>query len=232
MSGPVENDDGHVGDVDALGLGHRIDVPLDGFVDVDGALGLWAHGDLVHVEHRRRIEHRAALTDCDHGDRVGPALGHQRRAVDGVDSDVTVGAVAVTDLLAVVEHRGLVLLALADDHHTTHRHRGEQFAHGVDRGLVATVLVATPNPTSGGQGRGLGDANQLHREVAIRCLVGARGHGSETPRRRRCVLVSHPCMSHRTFRRRAGAGRGVAEGWRAGPTGDGILGSWHRNRAI
>src|SRR5256885_9721914 len=49
------------------------------------------------------------------------ASAPQRRgggAVDGVDGDVGQWGRAVPDGLSVVEHRGLVLLTLADHHHT------------------------------------------------------------------------------------------------------------------
>ena len=35
MAGTVEDDDGEIGDLDALGSGDGVDVPLDGLVDVD-----------------------------------------------------------------------------------------------------------------------------------------------------------------------------------------------------
>ena len=60
-------------------------------------------------------------------------------------------------LFAVVEHRRLVLLALADHDDAAHRHRREQLAHRVDRRAVAAVLVTAADPATGGQRRGLGD---------------------------------------------------------------------------
>ena len=80
----------------------------------------------------------------------------------------TTGGRAVADLLAVVEHRRLVLLPLADHDGAVHRDRVEDVAHRVDRGLVGGDLVAAPDPAGGGERGGLGDADELEREVAVR----------------------------------------------------------------
>ena len=69
-------------------------------------------------------------------------LRGQRRALERVDGDVDLRRRAVADLLAVVEHRRLVLLALADDDDAVHRDGVEHEAHRVDGGLVGGVLVA------------------------------------------------------------------------------------------
>ena len=52
------------------------------------------------------------------------------------------GAAAGADLLADVEHRRLVALALADHHRAVDVEHVERLAHGVDRRLVGRVLVA------------------------------------------------------------------------------------------
>ena len=84
------------------------------------AAGLAAGDDLLHVDARARVEHRAALGDGDDRQRIGLPLRHQARAVDRVDGDVHLRRVAGADALAVVEHRRLVLLPLADDDHAVH----------------------------------------------------------------------------------------------------------------
>ena len=90
----------------------------------------------------------------------------------------TCGGRAVADLLAVVEHRRLVLLALADHHQAVHRDRLQHVAHAVDGGLVGGLLVAASHQRRGGQRGGLGHAHELQREVAVGALVGGiRGHG-------------------------------------------------------
>jgi hypothetical protein len=88
-----------------------------------------------------------ALGDRDHRDGVVHALGGEGRAVDRVDRDVALGARAVADLLAVVEHGRLVLLALADHDRAAHRDAADHLAHRVDGGLVGAVLVARGRPS-------------------------------------------------------------------------------------
>ena len=91
--------------------------------------------------------------------RVVPSTGSTAKSQSG--------SVAVADLFAVVEHRGVVLLALADDHDAAHRHRVDQLAHGVDGGAVAALLVAAADPAAGGHGAGLGDPDEFEGEVAV-----------------------------------------------------------------
>ena len=173
---PVEDDDGDVREAHALALRDRAQVVLHGGVDVDDVGVLRPDRELLHVEHGRGVEHRAPLGDGEDGERVRHALGHERGAVDGVDRDVALRAVAVADLLAVVEHRRLVLLALADDHRAPHRHRADELAHRVDGRPVAAVLVPAPDePARRHRGR-LRHPHEFEREVAIGGL-GATGCG-------------------------------------------------------
>src|SRR5918994_1243281 len=72
------------------------------------------------------------------------------------------------DVLAVVEHRGLVLLALADHDDAVHRDGVEQQPHRVDRGPVGALLVAAPDPARGGKRGVLGGTHEPHGEVAVR----------------------------------------------------------------
>ena len=105
----------------------------------------------------------SAITD----ERAREALGGQRGAFERVDGDVDLGRAAVADLLAVVEHRGFVLLALADHDDAVHRDGVEHEAHRVDCGLVGGDLVAVADPAGGGQCGRFGDADQFEREVAV-----------------------------------------------------------------
>ena len=123
--------------------------------------------DLLHVDAGARVEHAAALGQRDHRERARHAPRGQPRALQRVDRDVDLGRAAVADLLAVVEHRRLVLLALADHDDAVHRHGVQREAHRVDGGLVGRLLVAAADPARGGQRGGLGDAHQLEREVAV-----------------------------------------------------------------
>ena len=54
-----------------LALATQADVLADRRADVDDVDALGTHDDLVHVEDRGRVEHRAALGHGDHRDRVG-----------------------------------------------------------------------------------------------------------------------------------------------------------------
>ena len=74
--------------------------------------------------------------------------------------------------LAGVEHRRLVLLALADDDDAVHVDGVQREAHRVDGGLVGRDLVALAHPARGGQGGGLGDAGQLKGEVSVEVACG------------------------------------------------------------
>ena len=71
-------------------------------------------------------------------------------------------------LLPLIEHRGLVLLALADDDDPIHLDRVHHHAHGVDRRLVRRLLVAPAHPSGRRQGRCLGNPSELHGEVPVR----------------------------------------------------------------
>ena len=168
VAGPVEDDDGEVAHALALGLGDPPQVLRRRGGDVDGADGVGADGDLLHVDAGTGVEHRAPLADGDDRERVAPAERGQGGAVDGVDGDVGERRGAVADLLAVEEHGRFVLLALADDDDAVHRHGGQHGAHGLDGGAVGAVLVAPAHPARAGERGGLGDPHQLEGEVAIR----------------------------------------------------------------
>ena len=152
-------------------------------------------GDLLHVDGGAGEEHRAALGDGDHRDRARLPERGEPRALERIDRDVDLRPFAVPDLLAVVEHRRLVLLPLADHDDAAHRDAVEDEAHRVDRGPVGALLLAAADPARGGHRAGLRDADELQRDVAVgglpsahashplRCLdpdevEAARDHGS------------------------------------------------------
>ena len=86
-------------------------------------------------------------------------------------------ASALADVLAVVEHRRLVLLALADHDDAVHHDRVEHRAHAVDRRLVGSDLVAAADPAPGTHRSGLRDTDELERQVPI-WTRGAHGQPS------------------------------------------------------
>ncbi len=180
----LEDDDREVVDVHSLRLRDALEVLGRRRVDVDRVRASRADGDLVHVQRRAGEEHRPALGDGDDGDRVRHPEGGQARPLEGIDGDVHLGPASVADLLAVVEHRRLVLLALPDDDDAAHGDGVDHQPHRVDRGLVGRVLVAPPDP-AGRERRGrLGNAYELEREVPVRDRAVDVPHGR--------MLTRHP----------------------------------------
>ena len=187
MPRPIQHDDRQVVHPLAFRGSQRFDVLLDAHFERAHAAPSGADGQLLHVDDARRVVHRAALGNGDHRDGIRQALGEQRRAIDRIDRQVDFWRLSVTDALADIEHRRLVLLTLADDHDAIHRNRPETVAHGVDRGLVERVLVAATHPARRGQRGCLSHPAQLEGDVAIksaaRSELGAcdvfrrQGHG-------------------------------------------------------
>ena len=70
-------------------------------------------------------------------------------------------AVRGADLLADVEHRRLVALALTDDDRAVDRHRIHLAPHRLDRDLIGLVPVALPHRVRAGDGRLLDDAQEV-----------------------------------------------------------------------
>ena len=140
-------------------LGDVADVLGGGGVDVDRVGGLGTDGDLLHVRVGR-VQQRALRAEREHRERVGLAVRGQVRALERVDGDVDLLA-APADLLADVEHRRLVALALADDDRAGDVDVVERLAHALDGGVVGGVLVALAHPAAGGERRSLGDLEHL-----------------------------------------------------------------------
>ena len=168
----VEHDHGHVAGLPALALGDLPDHVLERVGEADQVRGARAGRDLLHVEAGSRVEHGALVGECDHRERRRHSAGRQCRALEWVDGDVDGRRAAVADALAVVEHRGLVLLALADHDDAVHRNGVEHQAHGVHSGAVGALLLAAADPAARRQGPGFGHAHELEREVAVG--LGAR----------------------------------------------------------
>src|SRR5262249_38805535 len=96
--------------------------------------------------------------------------------VDRVHGDVTGRAAAVAYLLAVVEHRRLVLLTLADYHDAVHRDGVDEQPHRVHRGPVGAVLVSPADPPGGRHRACLGDPDQFQGQVPVRRLAFRLGN--------------------------------------------------------
>ena len=92
-----------------------------------------------------------------------------RRALERVERDVDLRAAALRrpDLLADVEHRRFVALALADHHGAVHRQLVERGAHRFDRGGIGGFLVAAADQLRRGDRRGLGHPDHFEDEDAV-----------------------------------------------------------------
>ncbi len=163
---PVEDAGDQVGNIDLLGLGQVLEVDRRSLVQVDQIRRqAAADRDLVHVGVGR-VQKAAGPGHGDHRERVRPALGGQRGALERIERDVDLGA-AGADFLADIEHRRLVALALADHHPAVDGQAVERPAHGVDRGLIGRLLVAAPHQPPSRQSRRLGNPNRLQRQIAV-----------------------------------------------------------------
>src|SRR5699024_8060453 len=123
-------------------LGHQHDVLLDAQVLVYVLRRIVTHHHLLHVDHGRGVVHAPLLSDREDGQGVVVPERGEAGAVDRVHRDVDVGAVAVAHGLAVEQHRGLVLPALADHDGAVHAHGVHEGAPRVDRGAGGPGLGA------------------------------------------------------------------------------------------
>ncbi len=168
----VEDDGGEVADRLALGLGHASagSRSAAGVMSIEPAR-LGPDGDLLHVDARPGVEHGAALAHGDHRDGVAPTERGERRALDRVDRDVGVGVGSRRRPARRCRASGAS--SFSPSPMTTTPSIGTVLStipHRLDRGAVGAVLVASSHPPRGGQGRRLGDADQLEGEVPIRLL--------------------------------------------------------------
>ena len=167
-----EHDGGDVADLDPTALGDQADGLPQVAVEVEQVGDLLAPRHLLHVDARAGVEHRPLLGQRDHGQRARHAQRAQARALERVDGDVDLRLRAVADVLAVVQHRRLVLLPLADHDDAVHADRRKHGVHAVHGGLVGGDLVAAADPARGLQRRGFGHPDQFEGQVAI----GYQGH--------------------------------------------------------
>ena len=79
---------------------------------------------------------------------------------------------ARADRLADEQHRRLVALALADHHGAADVDRVERAAHRLDGDVIGELAIAAAHQPRRRERRGLGDADDFEREVAV--LHGGR----------------------------------------------------------
>ena len=168
VPGPVEQHDGDVVGLRALGLGDPADVLGDRVADVDDVGGLGAGDELLHVEHRGRVVHRAARRrppaprwrcSCPWRPAWCRRSGRPRRRTRGRCRRRPARRCRASGRCPSRPRRSPRRRASP-----TVR---DQRAHRVDRGAVGAVLVAAADPAAGGHGGGLGDPDQLEGEVAV-----------------------------------------------------------------
>jgi hypothetical protein len=114
--------------------------------------------------------------DREYRHRVAHALGRQRGAIDRVDGDIALCPGPGADPFAVVEHRGVVLLAFTDDDHAVHRDGHHHRPHRRHGGGVGTVFVSAPDPPARRHRGSLGDPKQIQCQVAVRFAPDGRGY--------------------------------------------------------
>lgn len=160
MAPAIEDAHVHVLHRLAQRLGHGGDVLGRGLVDAHLAGARGAGGDLLHVGvGANSSAPRGAMA------MVVSALGllaaHRFVPSSGSTGDVDLFP-ATAQLLADVQHGGLVALALADDDAAREVDLVERLAHGGRGRLVGRHLVALAVPGSAGDGRLLGDGEDFH----------------------------------------------------------------------
>ena len=147
--------------------------------DVDLAGGARPDAQLLEVRVRS-VEQAAVLGRREDRDRAGLAVGDEVRALERVDRDVdppdSAGrrSTCPADLLADVEHRRLVALALADDDPAGELDLVHRPAHRLDGGVVGLVLLAAAHEPRRSDRRRLGDADHLEREQLFHQAPRAR----------------------------------------------------------
>ena len=173
---PVEDDHRDVRDLAAQGLGDPVAVLRRVAGDVHAAGGDRPHGELLEVRVGG-VGEAARLGGREHGERAALAGGDEVRALEGIHGDVHrrehAIALMAAHLLADVEHRRLVPLALADDDGPREVRLVHRLAHGLGCRQVRLVPGAAAHEPRGGDRRRLGDADHLEGEQLFHgCLRG------------------------------------------------------------
>ena len=175
MAGTIQNAGDEVGNLHALRLGEALEVRSRAFVEVDQAVGKpAADGDLVHVDVGR-VEETVLLRHGDDRERVGEPFRSDGGSFQRVERDVDLGPAAGAHLLADIEHRRLVALALADHHSAVYGEAVERRSHRIDRDLIGGPLVPAAHQPGCRERRRLGHPDRLERKVPVH-LRGGFGH--------------------------------------------------------
>ena len=106
------------------------------------------------------MEKVSVIGHGDHGQRVGSAVGANRRPFQRIQGDVHLRP-AGTDLLTDIEHRRLIALPFANDDSAIDGKGIEGTAHRIHRRLVRRLFIASPGELGTAQSRRLGNTNSF-----------------------------------------------------------------------
>ena len=163
---PVEDHDREVVDLPVERVGDDLQVLLDRAIEIDLALRGRAHDELFHVRIGR-VEQSATLGDRKDRDRIRAPMRDGVGALERIDGDIDLGADALADLFADIQHRRLVSLAFTDDDAPVERDLVHRPAHGFHGRLVGLVLLAVTHPVGCGDRRSFRDPDQFEARCAF-----------------------------------------------------------------
>ena len=181
----IQHDDHEVLDLTPETSGNRFKVVGRRRVQVDGVLRAWPDHQLLHVEIGR-VQQSAAVRGREHGDGVRRTGRTQVRALERIDRDVHLrelvgGAVPVPiarmghpDLLADVQHRRLVALALADHNRAVDRHAVHHPPHRLHGNLIGLVAVALAHRVRTRNGGLFDHAQEFEGKVRIHMTINSQ----------------------------------------------------------
>ena len=169
VAGAIEHDHHEVVHVAVEGPGDGLQVVRHRRQDVHPPAGGARHHQLLHVDVGR-VEQSPPLGRGQDRDRTRGTGRAEVRALEGVDGDVHGGPAPGAHLLADVEHRRLVALALADDDGAVDVDGLHLVTHGFDGDVVRALPVALAHGPRGGDGGAFDDSHELERQIG-------RNHG-------------------------------------------------------
>src|SRR6218665_386895 len=123
--------------------------------------------DLIHIEHRRSIQHGTTIRHRNHRQRILTTRGGERRSINGIHRNITGRTSAITHPLTVEQHWRFILLSLANNDHPVKINRTEKCPHGINRGGIRGELVTATNPRIRTDGRSLRRSDQLDRNIPV-----------------------------------------------------------------
>ena len=181
MTRAIEHDDGELIDLASQAAGDGAKVFADRRVDIDQVFRGRADDQLLHVEIGR-VQQAALFRRGEHRNRIRRAGRAQVRAFERIDGDVHLVPLApvrivflgLADLLADVQHRRFVALALADDDRAVDWNGVHLATHRLDGHLVGLVPVALPHRVRAGNGCLLDHAQEVEREMGLEIALVLR----------------------------------------------------------